>query len=62
MAEIEKNDYTLNISRYVSTAESESEVDLAAVHKNLVEINKRIADATKTHNAFLEELGSPPLG
>ena len=32
LEEIENNDYNLNISRYVSTAESEEEIDLAAVH------------------------------
>ena len=33
--EIEKNDYNLNISRYVSTALEEAEVDLAATHAEL---------------------------
>jgi len=36
-------------------------VDLAAVHKNLAAINKRIAEAANTHNGFLKELGLPPL-
>lgn len=57
MAEIEKNVYNLNILRYVSTAVPEPEIDLAEVHKNLCEIDKRIAGATKTHNGFLRELG-----
>ena len=61
MDEIEKNDYNLNISRYVSTAESEPEVDLAEVHATLVSIEKRIAEAADTHNAFLKELGLPPI-
>lgn len=61
MEEIEKNDYNLNISRYVSTAEKEPEIDLAAVHANLVEIDQRIAEAAKTHNSYLEELGLPPV-
>ncbi len=61
MAEIEKNDYNLNISRYVSTAESEAEVDLAEVHATLTAIEKRIAQAADTHNAFLKELGLPPI-
>lgn len=30
MAEIEKNDFNLNISRYISTAVSEAEIDLQA--------------------------------
>ena len=45
MDEIEKNDYNLNISRYVSTAESEPEIDLAKVHGDLADIEKRIAEA-----------------
>lgn len=61
MAEIEKNDFNLNISRYVSTAESEVEIDLAEVNKNLNDINQRIADASKLHNTFLKELGLPPV-
>lgn len=61
MEEIEKNDYNLNISRYVSTAESEPEVDLAEVHATLSAIDDRIAKAAQTHNAFLKELGLPPI-
>lgn len=61
MEEIEKNEYNLNISRYVSTAEAEPEVDLAKVHAELAEIETRIAKATKTHNSFLDELGLPKL-
>jgi type I restriction enzyme M protein len=36
MTEIEKNDFNLNISRYVSTAEAEVEIDLKATHDELV--------------------------
>ena len=59
LEEIENNDYNLNISRYVSTAESEEEIDLAAVHSRLADIEKRIAEATETHNQYLKELGLP---
>lgn len=59
MEEVEKNDYNLNISRYVSTAEPEPEVDLGEVHANLVDIEKRISEATKAHNKFLKELKLP---
>jgi len=34
MTEIEANDYNLNISRYVSTAEAEAEIDLALRTRN----------------------------
>ena len=61
MAEIEKNDYNLNISRYVSTAEPEEEVDLQAVNERLVDLEARIVSATERHNTFLKELGLPPL-
>ena len=61
MEEIEGNDFNLNISRYVSTAEPEVEVDLAATHEKLVEIEKNSCDATERHNGFLKELGLNPL-
>lgn len=57
MAEIEKNGYNLNISRYVSTAEPEKIIDLGKVNENLTEIEQRIAAKTAEHNTFLEELG-----
>ena len=57
MAEIEKNDFNLNISRYISTAVGEAEIDLTATHGELVEIEKAIAAAKEKHNGFLKELG-----
>jgi len=57
MAEIEKNDFNLNISRYISTAVGEAEIDLAATHGELIKIEKAIAAAKQKHNAFLQELG-----
>lgn len=61
LAEIAKNDYNLNITRYVSTAVAEPEVDLAAVHADLQTIEEEIKEAKERHNAFLKELGLPPL-
>ncbi|MDV4071004.1 type I restriction-modification system subunit M [Elizabethkingia anophelis] len=61
MSEIEKNEYNLNISRYVSTAVAEEKIDLKKVHENLSDINEKIKEATEKHNAFLKELGLPPL-
>ena len=61
MAEIEKNDFNLNISRYISTDVGEEEIDLAANHKLLVNLEKEIYAATAKHNQFLKELGLPPL-
>lgn len=61
MKELETNDYNLNISRYVSTAEPEPQVDLSNTHKELVEIEKEIRESTAKHNEFLKELGRSPL-
>lgn len=61
MEEIEKNDFNLNISRYVSTAEAEEEVVLATVHADLVSAEQKIAEAKKCHNQYLAELGLPLL-
>jgi type I restriction enzyme M protein len=59
--EIENNDFNLNISRYVNTAVAEEEIDLTAVHAELLELNKNIREATAKHNEFLKQLGLPPL-
>jgi type I restriction enzyme M protein len=61
MEEIEENDCNLNISRYVSTAEPEPQIDLTATHAELVEIEDAIREAAKKHNEFLNELGLPSL-
>jgi len=57
LEEIEKNEYNLNISRYVSTAKAEKKIDLAEVNQKLVEIEGRIKESRDKHNAFLKELG-----
>src|SRR5690606_36967766 len=61
MGEIEKNGYNLNISRYVSTAVEEEKIDLKKVNEELVDINKKIKEATDRHNEFLKELGLPSI-
>ncbi|WP_335870909.1 type I restriction-modification system subunit M [Bacillus sp. 2205SS5-2] len=61
MKEIEKNDFNLNISRYVSTAAEEEIIDLTDVKKNLDEIEVAISKAKDKHNQFLKELGLPEL-
>lgn len=61
MEELEKNDFNLNISRYVSTAELEESVDLKQVHSDLAELGRKIATATYKHNTYLEELGLEKL-
>lgn len=61
MKEIIGNDYNLNISRYVSTATAEREIDLEAVRADLMAIESDIEQAKKRHNAFLVKLGLKPL-
>lgn len=61
MDEIEKNGYNLNISRYVSTAEDEVQIDLKDVNKNLTLINETIKENTDKHNEYLKELGLSPI-
>ncbi|EDX2767560.1 type I restriction-modification system subunit M [Salmonella enterica] len=61
MEEIEKNDFNLNISRYVSTAEAEEEIKLDSVHAELISLDSQIKLATQKHNEFLKELGLPTL-
>ena len=61
MEEIERNDFNLNISRYISTASAEEEIDLDAVNAKLASLEQRIEVATNKHNEFLKELGLPLL-
>jgi len=61
MERIAEEGYNLNISRYISTAVGEEEIDLAATHASLVEIENAIRIATAKHNEFLNELDRPLL-
>ncbi len=61
MKRIVEEGYNLNISRYISTATKEEEIDLDAVNEELVSLEEKIKEARKKHNAFLKELGLPPL-
>ncbi len=61
MEEIEKNDFNLNISRYVSTAKPEPIINLDEVHQQLQEIEQDIQGAKDKHNSFLKELGLATL-
>jgi len=56
MEEIEKNDFNLNISRYVSTATTEKKIDLQEVNAELVRLEEQIVAATTKHNEYLKEL------
>jgi len=59
--EIAKNDYNLNISRYVSTSIAAETIDLLAVNEKLKAIEDDIIKARNKHNGFLKELGLPPI-
>ena len=61
MEEIEENDFNLNITRYVSTAKPEPDVDLSQVHREIQELTAKSKEALERHNAFLRELGLPEL-
>jgi type I restriction enzyme M protein len=61
MDEIEKNEFNLNISRYVSTSLDEELIDLKEVNKKLVDLEKVITKAREIHNRFLDELDLPPI-
>ena len=57
MEEIEKNDFNLNISRYVSTAKPEPIIKLDKVNEELKNIQKDIEKFRDEHNVYLKELG-----
>jgi type I restriction enzyme M protein len=57
MERIAEEGYNLNISRYISTAVGEEEIDLADTQRELVEIEEQVRKATSKHNTFLRELG-----
>lgn len=61
MTEIGENGDQLDISRDVSTAEAEAEIDLAATHAELVRIEAELRRATDAHNVLLREPGLSPL-
>lgn len=61
MAEIEKNDYNLNISRYISTSVAEQEIKLDEVNASLLDAEEKINAAKDNHNEFLKQLGLPTL-
>ncbi len=58
---IEQEDFNLNITRYVSTAQEEEPIDLQKVNEKLEEIAKTSKEALDRHNEFLKELGLPPI-
>ena len=61
MERIEAEGYNLNISRYISTAVQEAEIDLEKTHADLVRIEQQIRESAIRHNKFLKELELPPI-
>ncbi|MBR1907115.1 MAG: type I restriction-modification system subunit M [Clostridiales bacterium] len=57
MAEIEANDYNLNIPRYVDTSEKEEEIDLAAKAQDIENLNAEITSAEGELKKYFDELG-----
>jgi len=57
MEEIVKNEFNLNISRYVSTAKPEPIIDLKEVNEKLVDIEKKATKSLNEHNEYLKQLG-----
>jgi type I restriction enzyme M protein len=55
--EIAENDFNLNIPRYVDTFEEEEEIDLMAVRKERLELQKELASLETEMEGFLKELG-----
>lgn len=55
--EIKKNNYNLNITRYVDTAEEEEEIDIEEVIARISERELDLADSKEKINSFLEQLG-----
>ena len=61
MERIEKEGYNLNMSRYISTAITDEDVNLDAVNSNLISLEQQINESRITHNKFLRELGLKEL-
>lgn len=55
--EIKENDFNLNIPRYVDTFEEEEPVDLAAVAKEMKEVDEEIAALDAQLETYFKELG-----
>lgn len=55
--EIKENDYNLNIPRYVDTFEEEAEIDIAAVAKDIRQIDAEMKEIDEKIATFTKELG-----
>ena len=57
LKEIEKNDYNLNIPRYVDTFEEEEEIDIKAVMAEIKELESKRTELDAQIEVYLKELG-----
>lgn len=57
LKEIEDNDFNLNIPRYVDTFEEEEVVDVAAVQREIIELEAQLAAVHKEMDGHLAKLG-----
>ena len=57
LAEIEENDFNLNIPRYVDTFEEEEEIDIAEVQKEIEDLESELAEVRSKMRFHLKELG-----
>jgi len=57
LEEIQEAEFNLNIPRYVDTFEEEEDIDIAAVRKEIQEIEAELAKTQEELNRYLEELG-----
>lgn len=55
--EIAENDFNLNIPHYVDTFEPEEEIDVAALQKEILQIETELADVRERMAGYLMELG-----
>ena len=56
LAEIQANDYNLNIPRYVDTFEPETLVDIATVHSELGQLKQELSQVEQQIEQYLKEL------
>lgn len=57
LAEIQENDFNLNIPRYVDTFEAEEEIDLQAVMQEIKSLEAKRAELDKEIEVYFKELG-----
>lgn len=57
LKEIEDNDFNLNIRQYIDSSDKEEEIDVKAVRKSLVSLEKERVEINKKVEKYLDELG-----